>query len=125
MIVKNVLILFYFMSRSLICLSAYKVPRLLVISLDGFKPEYVTAELMPFLFESLKKGAFSAKMKPQFPTKTLPNHQSIATGLYVESHGIVNNYFYDPHFNDIFYYDIFRSKWWDNNLSLPIWVICS
>lgn len=40
-----------------------------------------------------------------YPTKTFPNHYSIATGLYPESHGIVDNIIYDRElktgFNDI------------------------
>lgn len=35
-------------------------------------------------------------MYPSFPSKTFPNHYTIATGLYPESHGIVDNYVYDP-----------------------------
>ncbi|GLV32097.1 hypothetical protein CBL_11947 [Carabus blaptoides fortunei] len=31
-----------------------------------------------------------------FPTKTFPNHHSIATGVYPETHGVVGNNFYDP-----------------------------
>ena len=29
------------------------------------------------------------------PSKTFPNHYSIATGMFPENHGIVNNSFYD------------------------------
>jgi predicted AlkP superfamily pyrophosphatase or phosphodiesterase len=36
---------------------------------------------------------------PSYPSKTFPNHYSIATGLYPESHGIVDNYVYDPAIN--------------------------
>jgi len=35
-------------------------------------------------------------LKPCFPTKTFPNHYSIATGLYPDNHGIVLNNFYAP-----------------------------
>jgi predicted AlkP superfamily pyrophosphatase or phosphodiesterase len=31
-----------------------------------------------------------------FPTKTFPNHHSIATGLFPESHGVLGNEVYDP-----------------------------
>ncbi|HQQ02965.1 MAG TPA: ectonucleotide pyrophosphatase/phosphodiesterase, partial [Bacteroidales bacterium] len=33
---------------------------------------------------------------PCFPTKTFPNHYSIATGLYPDHHGIIQNSFYVP-----------------------------
>ena len=35
------------------------------------------------------------KLKPVFPTKTFPNHYSIATGMYVENHGLIGNQFFD------------------------------
>lgn len=35
-------------------------------------------------------------MLPCFPSKTFPNHYSMATGLFPESHGLVDNYVYDP-----------------------------
>jgi len=43
-------------------------------------------------------------MISQFPTETFPNHYSIITGLYPESHGIVANVFYDPALNATFNY---------------------
>jgi len=36
-------------------------------------------------------------MLPSFPSKTFPNHFTIVTGLYPESHGIVDNHFYDEY----------------------------
>eukprot|EP00731_Ephydatia_muelleri_P012088 Em0006g982a len=41
------------------------------------------------------KGVTAQFMTPAFPSKTFPNHFTIVTGLYPESHGIVNNNFYD------------------------------
>ena len=35
-------------------------------------------------------------LKPSFPTKTFPNHYTIATGMYPDNHGIVLNNFYAP-----------------------------
>ena len=62
-------------------------------------------------------------MKPIFPSITFPNHYSLVTGLYAESHGIVGNKFFDPDLNDTFYYKNStkngESKWW---LGEPIWV---
>lgn len=39
-------------------------------------------------------------MFPSYPSKTFPNHYTIATGLYPESHGIVDNLIYDPEISD-------------------------
>jgi len=41
-------------------------------------------------------------MNPSFPSKTFPNHYTLVTGLYPESHGIVSNTFYDPVLNKTF-----------------------
>lgn len=41
-------------------------------------------------------------LKPSYPTKTFPNHYSIATGLYPDHHGIVQNSFYDPNLDRTF-----------------------
>jgi ectonucleotide pyrophosphatase/phosphodiesterase family protein 1/3 len=59
-------------------------------------------------------------MIPVFPTKTFPNHYSMATGLYPAYHGIISNSFRDP---DPTSQDRFRignldPKWW---LGEPIW----
>ena len=35
-------------------------------------------------------------MTPSFPSVTFPNHFTLVTGLYPESHGIVGNQFWDP-----------------------------
>lgn len=54
---------------------------------------------------------------------TFPNHWSLVTGLYPESHGIVGNEFMDRELNDTFFYKdparSWDSKWWKGE---PIWV---
>ncbi|RUP12842.1 alkaline-phosphatase-like protein [Jimgerdemannia flammicorona] len=62
-------------------------------------------------------------MTPAFPSVTFPNHYTLVTGLYPESHGIVGNEFFDPHLNANFSYRdpkrSWDSKWWGGE---PIWV---
>ena len=63
----------------------------------------------------------SSGMMPTYPTYTFPNHYSIVTGLYPESHGIVSNYFYDPDIGAPFNLTTFASLnpvWWKGE---PIW----
>ena len=61
-------------------------------------------------------------MTPSFPSLTFPNHYTLVTGLYPESHGIVANSFYDATFDEEFFYTnrehSMQPKWWDQN---PIW----
>merc|ERR1719359_17700 len=82
---------------------AHKVPKpldtqLLVITADGFRWDYL--DLYPKQTKNIRAlagiGVKPKWMTPQFVTKTFPAHYSMATGLYVESHGIVLNKFYDP-----------------------------
>ena len=50
----------------------------------------------PVLDDIADKGVMAVRLIPSFPTKTFPNHYSIATGLYPDHHGLVNNSFYAP-----------------------------
>ena len=63
-------------------------------------------------------------MLPSFPSVTFPNHYTLATGLYPESHGIVGNTFWDPDLNEEFDYGdpakSMQSKWWSQ--AEPVWV---
>jgi len=68
-------------------------PYLIMLSLDGFRWDYTKQADTPVL-DSLKKAGVFAEMKPCFPSKTFPNHYSMATGLYPDHHGIVLNNFY-------------------------------
>ncbi|XP_036031680.1 ectonucleotide pyrophosphatase/phosphodiesterase family member 1-like, partial [Onychomys torridus] len=61
-------------------------------------------------------------MRPVYPTKTFPNHYSIVTGLYPESHGIIDNKMYDPKMNASFSLkskEKFNPLWYKGQ---PIWV---
>ena len=71
-------------------------PYVVMISFDGFKPEYLQRIDLPAFARVAKNGVQSVGMIPVFPSKTFPNHYSIATGMYPESHGIVGNRFWDP-----------------------------
>jgi len=99
-----------------------KVPKLLLISFDGFRSDYVDKNLTPSLYKLSKEGVTGGHMKSLFITKTFPNHFSIVTGFYEDIHGIVHNFMYDPIFNQTFSPHNTEQRWWDNNSSIPIWV---
>jgi predicted AlkP superfamily pyrophosphatase or phosphodiesterase len=48
----------------------------------------------------IDQGVKVEHMNPSFPSVTYPNHFTLVTGLYTESHGIVDNVFYDPNYNE-------------------------
>lgn len=96
----------------------------LLISIDGFMPEYMDRNETPNLDFVAQHGVRAASMIMVFPTITFPAHYSIVTGLYAENHGIISNSFFDYQLEAGFSYgppdngpdDI---EWWGGE---PIWV---
>jgi predicted AlkP superfamily pyrophosphatase or phosphodiesterase len=74
-------------------------PYVVLISFDGFKPEYLKRIELPNFQRVMRAGVRSEGMIPVFPSKTFPNHYSIVTGMYAEKHGLVGNGFWDPQRN--------------------------
>lgn len=103
--------------------TALFAPTTLIISLDGFRADFLQRGITPRLNAFVKEGVSPKWMHPSFPSVTFPNHFTLATGLYPESHGIVGNTFWDPKLESEFYYtDPERSldpKWWQGE---PFWV---
>ena len=71
-------------------------PHVILISLDGFRFDYVERFQPENLQKFIASGVAANSLIPSFPTKTFPNHYTIATGLRPEHHGIVDNSFYNP-----------------------------
>ncbi|MFB0515006.1 MAG: ectonucleotide pyrophosphatase/phosphodiesterase [Candidatus Neomarinimicrobiota bacterium] len=98
-------------------------PTVLLISLDGFRWAYLEKADTPNLDHLVKTGVKAKALLPVFPTKTFPNHYSLATGLYPENHGIIANTMYDPVFDDTFDLSlrdaVTDSRWWQGE---PLWV---
>ena len=76
-----------------------KKPYLVVLSMDGFRWDYTDKANTPNFDKIEKQGVKAEAMIPSFPTKTFPNHYTMATGLYPDHHGIVLNSFHDPEKN--------------------------
>lgn len=71
-------------------------PYLLLISLDGFRHDYLKNYQPPFLKSFVNQNcARLGALTPVFPSKTFPNHWSLITGDYADQHGIVGNSFLD------------------------------
>jgi predicted AlkP superfamily pyrophosphatase or phosphodiesterase len=98
-------------------------PTVILISLDGFRYDYLDLYQPPNLNSLARSGVRARWMTPSFPSKTFPNHYTIATGLYPQDHGIVENNMYDAGFNAVFTLsdrrEVENSRWW---LGEPIWV---
>lgn len=96
-------------------------PTVILISLDGFRYDYLDRFKPATLSRLAQEGVRAKWMIPSFPTKTFPNHYAIATGLYPEHNGIVENNIWD--FGTTFTLnkreEVQNSRWW---LGEPIWV---
>lgn len=92
---------------------------LLVISYDGFSPHYLEGNITPNLQAFRQKGTFAPFLRNVFPTKTFPNHQSIATGLFPAEHGVVGSDIYDTDLGELEY----GSDLYEFGDSLPIWTV--
>ena len=74
--------------------TSLKKPYLILISLDGFRWDYVERFNPSHLSTFIKNGVKAESLIPSFPSKTFPNHYTIATGMYPDKHGILGNSFY-------------------------------
>ena len=59
----------------------------IVVSFDGFRWDYTDMFESPNLDEMGEQGIKADRLIPSFPTKTFPNHYTLATGLYPDHHG--------------------------------------
>ncbi len=98
-------------------------PPLILISIDGFRWDYLARGVSPDLAALAAAGVRAERMIPSYPSVTFPNHYTLVTGLYPDHHGIVNNTFEDPAvggvFNGVFKMSSKEEGWW--NQATPIW----
>ncbi|NJD22407.1 MAG: alkaline phosphatase family protein [Melioribacter sp.] len=98
---KMILFLLLYLSISITVFAGSK-PYVILISFDGFRWDYLNREITPNLKKIKENGVSALSLRPAFPSKTFPNHQSIITGMYPAHHGIIANTFGDP-FNKTIY----------------------
>ncbi len=71
-------------------------PRVLILVVDGLRPDYVTPTLMPRLNRLAEEGVRGMAHHAVFPTVTRVNSPSIFTGAYPSGHGQMGNSVYIP-----------------------------
>ena len=98
--IKTILLLFFFYTLSLFAQN--NKPYVILVSLDGFRWDYLNRGLSPNLEFIRQNGTSALSLRPSFPSKTFPNHQSIITGMYIENHGIIANTFRDEFNNELY-----------------------
>src|SRR5665213_1572406 len=67
-----------------------------VVLFDGFSPAMADATKVPHLDQIKREGVWSRHLVPAFPTISLTNHTTYATGCWPEHHGMMSNIFIDP-----------------------------
>lgn len=95
-------------------------PVTILISIDGFRPDYMERGITPNLSALAATGA-SGPMRPAFPTKTFPNHWTLVTGKTPDHHGIVGNSMEDEaRPGEVFKMATQDPFWWGQ--AEPIWI---
>jgi predicted AlkP superfamily pyrophosphatase or phosphodiesterase len=99
-------------------------PLTILVSIDGFRPDYLDRGVTPVL-SGLAATGVRAALRPVFPTKTFPSHYSLVTGVSPDRHGVVDNTMEDPALPGVTFRmsnaaAVRDGRWWDG--AAPIWV---
>jgi predicted AlkP superfamily pyrophosphatase or phosphodiesterase len=94
-------------------------PPVLMISVDGLRPDYVTQAAsrhlhLPVLEGFMQQGTYADGVVGVVPTLTFVGHTTLVTGVWPDRHGINNNLRFDPlsHNNDAWY-------WYSSDIKAP------
>jgi predicted AlkP superfamily pyrophosphatase or phosphodiesterase len=74
---------------------AAEPPVVVLLSWDGTRSDFPERAETVALARMQREGARATRLVPVFPSSTFPNHVSLATGTYVDRHGIIANRFKD------------------------------
>ncbi len=104
--------------------SAAKAPLTILISIDGFRADYLDRGDTPTM-KALADDGVRAAMRPSFPSLTFPNHYTLVTGKRPDHNGIVGNTMEDPQIPGVTFTlsnrdAVTDSRWWE--MAKPIWV---
>lgn len=106
--------------------AAAERPVTILISIDGFRADYLQRGVTPTLRALADGGAWAGEgMRPSYPANTFPNHYTLVTGLRPDHHGIVDNTIEDTGRPGVTFtmgnHDaVVDGFWW--NQGEPLWV---
>jgi predicted AlkP superfamily pyrophosphatase or phosphodiesterase len=99
-----------------------EAPIVLLISIDGWRWDYLDRLDAPFLRRLAARGVRSEGLVPVFPSLTFPNHYTVVTGLRPARHGIISNSMVDAGIPGRFTLSdrevMADPRWWGGE---PIW----
>lgn len=100
--------------------AARPIPVTILISIDGFRPDYLDRGVTPTL-KRLADHGVRAEMRSTFPSKTAPQHWTLVTGMRPDRHGVVANTMEDARRpGEQFTISVDDPFWWSD--AEPIWV---
>ena len=94
----------------------------LLVSLDGFRADYLDRGLTPTLSRIAREGVRAEWMTPSYPSLTFPNHYTIVTGLRPDHTGVVHNTMRDAQLGGFSMSNpaaVTNAAWWGGE---PVWV---
>ncbi|SBV35662.1 Type I phosphodiesterase/nucleotide pyrophosphatase family protein [uncultured Stenotrophomonas sp.] len=97
---------------------------LILVSIDGFRNDYLQRGLTPTLATLAGDGVRAGYMRPSYPSITFPNHYTLVTGLRPDHHGVIANFMTDPSIPGVRFsmFDpatVGDERWWDEGT--PLW----
>lgn len=75
-----------------------RVDHVVIISIDGLRPDAISAVSAPNLSALVRQGAYCAQARTVEPIATLPTHTSMLTGLTPARHGVRFNAYRRGHY---------------------------
>lgn len=101
---------------------AGEAPLTILVSFDGWRWDYDTKAPAPNLKALMARGVRAESLIPPYPSKTVPSHYSMVTGLYPGHHGMIGNIIRDPASGRVFRRTdreaVADPSWWGGE---PIW----
>lgn len=94
-------------------------PVVIIVSMDGVRHDAPGIGNLPGFERLVAEGTQALALVPVFPSSTFSNHVSLATGTFVDRHGIVGNRFFDR-IQGNFSYE--NDAFWIQ--AEPLWVTC-
>lgn len=96
----------------------------LLVSIDGFRADYLDRGLTPTLQALADSGVRAEYMRPSYPSITFPNHYTLVTGLRPDRHGVIANFMTDPTLPGVRFSMFERdtvadARWWNDGK--PLW----
>ena len=74
--------------------------KVLLIGLEGVRPDVLADVATPNIDALIDQGAFSASARTGYPSVSGPGWSSMLIGVWPEKHGVTNNDFENKHYDE-------------------------